>query len=106
MIIIRIQILIENTTITFSLWYRDDEMDGEWQAPLVANPICEKAVGCGEWKSPLISNPKYRGKWYAPLIENPDYQGQWAPRRIPNPDFFEDLNPFKMTTIVCIFSSI
>lgn len=77
-------------------------MDGDWQAPLVANPICEKAVGCGAWKAPLISNPKYRGKWYAPLMENPNYQGKWAPRRVPNPHFYEDLNPFKMTTIVCI----
>lgn len=78
----------------------DTEIDGDWEAPLVPNPICEKAVGCGLWKAPLVSNPKYRGKWRAPLIDNPNYQGKWAPKRIPNPDFFEDLNPFRMTTIV------
>lgn len=78
----------------------DIEIDGEWEAPLVANPICEKAVGCGLWKAPMIANPKYKGKWRAPLIDNPNYQGKWAPRKIPNPDFYEDLQPFKMATIV------
>lgn len=78
----------------------DNEIDGEWEAPLVENPICEKAVGCGLWMAPLIANPNYKGKWRAPLIDNPNYQGKWAPKRIPNPDFFEDAAPFKMTTIV------
>lgn len=78
----------------------DIEIDGEWEAPLITNPICEKSVGCGLWKAPLISNPNYRGKWRAPLIDNPNYQGKWAPKRIANPDFFEDLQPFKMTSIV------
>ncbi|KAG4072721.1 hypothetical protein HA402_001833 [Bradysia odoriphaga] len=80
----------------------DPEMDGEWEAPLVANPICEKAVGCGLWKAPMIANPKYKGKWRAPLIDNPNYQGKWAARKIENPDFFEDLHPFKMTTIAAV----
>ncbi|XP_055682566.1 calnexin-like isoform X4 [Lutzomyia longipalpis] len=80
----------------------DTDMDGEWEAPLVANPVCEKAVGCGVWKAPLISNPNYKGKWRAPLIDNPNYQGKWAPKKIPNPDFFEDLNPFRMTTIAAV----
>ncbi|XP_062707656.1 calnexin isoform X1 [Aedes albopictus] len=80
----------------------DVEMDGEWEAPLIANPACEKAVGCGLWKAPMVSNPNYKGKWRAPLIDNPNYQGKWAPRKIPNPDFFEDKNPFKMTTIAAI----
>lgn len=78
-------------------------MDGEWEAPLIDNPICEKASGCGEWKAPQIDNPNYQGKWRAPLIDNPNYQGKWSPRKIPNPDFFEDLNPFHMTPIVKIF---
>lgn len=75
-------------------------MDGEWEAPLIDNPVCEKAAGCGEWKAPLIPNKEYKGKWRAPLIDNPNYQGKWAARKIPNPDFFEDLSPFKMTPIV------
>ncbi|XP_065073374.1 calnexin-like isoform X2 [Ochlerotatus camptorhynchus] len=80
----------------------DVDMDGEWEAPLIVNPACEKVVGCGLWKPPLISNPNYKGKWRAPLIDNPNYQGKWASRKIPNPDFFEDKNPFRMTTIAAI----
>ncbi|XP_059616199.1 calnexin-like [Phlebotomus argentipes] len=80
----------------------DTDMDGEWEAPLVPNPVCEKAVGCGVWKAPLIQNPNYKGKWRAPLIDNPNYQGKWAPKKIPNPDFFEDLRPFRMTTIAAV----
>ncbi|XP_016972260.1 calnexin isoform X2 [Drosophila rhopaloa] len=80
----------------------DSEIDGEWEAPLVDNPVCEKAAGCGKWKAPLIPNPNYKGKWRAPMIENPNYQGKWAPRKIANPDFFEDLKPFQMTPISAV----
>lgn len=77
-------------------------MDGEYEAPLIPNPSCDGAVGCGAWKAPLVSNPDYKGKWRAPLLDNPNYQGKWAPRKIPNPNFFEDLNPFRMTPIAAI----
>ena len=49
----------------------DTEMDGEWEAPLVDNPACQSAPGCGRWTKPTIDNPKYKGKWSAPLINNP-----------------------------------
>lgn len=78
----------------------DNDMDGEWEPPLIPNPMCEKAVGCGLWKAPMVPNPNYKGKWRPPLIANVNYQGKWAPRKIPNPDFFEDLTPFRMTPIV------
>ncbi|ETN63791.1 calnexin [Anopheles darlingi] len=80
----------------------DNDMDGEWEPPLIPNPLCEKAVGCGLWKAPMISNPNYKGKWRPPLIANVNYQGKWAPRKISNPDYFEDLNPFRMTAIVAV----
>jgi calnexin len=73
----------------------DNEMDGEWEAPLIANPKCAQSSGCGKWSQPLIDNPKYKGKWRAPLIDNPAFKGKWAPKKIPNPDFYEDLQPFK-----------
>jgi len=79
-------------------------MDGDWEAPLIPNPLCESAAGCGLWKPPHISNPNYKGRWHAPLIDNPNYKGKWKPRRIPNPDFFEDKNPFRMTDIVSVES--
>lgn len=54
--------------------HRDEEMDGEWEAPQIPNPACETAPGCGEWKRPKINNPQYKGKWKAPLVDNPNYQ--------------------------------
>ncbi|XP_054154677.1 calnexin-like [Oppia nitens] len=72
----------------------DTEMDGEWEAPLIANPQCAKIAGCGKWSQPLIDNPQYKGKWRAPMIVNPAYKGKWAPKKIANPDFYEDPNPF------------
>ncbi|XP_069711362.1 calmegin isoform X2 [Phaenicophaeus curvirostris] len=80
----------------------DEEMDGEWEAPQIPNPKCESAPGCGPWVRPLKNNSKYKGKWKAPMIDNPNYQGIWTPRKIPNPNYFEDLHPFKMTTISAI----
>ncbi|XP_035906569.1 calnexin isoform X1 [Anopheles stephensi] len=80
----------------------DNDMDGEWEPPLIPNPLCEKAVGCGLWKAPMVANPNYKGKWRPPLIANVNYQGKWAPRKIPNPDFFEDLTPFRMTPIAAV----
>jgi len=77
----------------------DEDMDGEWEAPLVSNPACEAAPGCGEWSAPMMKNPKFKGKWKSPLIDNPNFKGKWKPRIIPNKDYFEDLEPFKMSSI-------
>ena len=46
----------------------DDEMDGEWEAPMVDNPEYK-----GEWKPKQISNPNYKGPWVHPEIDNPEY---------------------------------
>lgn len=80
----------------------DEDMDGDWEPPMINNPKCEGGPGCGEWKRPQIKNPKYKGKWYAPTIDNPNYKGKWSPRIIPNPHYFEDLEPYKMTSIGAI----
>lgn len=48
--------------------------DGEWEAPEIANPVCE-TKGCGPWAAPLVDNPLYKGKWSAPKIPNPEYKG-------------------------------
>ncbi|XP_024638651.1 calreticulin isoform X2 [Medicago truncatula] len=47
----------------------DDEEDGEWTAPTIANPEYK-----GPWKPKKIKNPNYSGKWKAPLIDNPDFK--------------------------------
>ncbi|PAA50093.1 hypothetical protein BOX15_Mlig013267g2 [Macrostomum lignano] len=46
----------------------DDEMDGEWEPPMIDNPDYK-----GEWKPKQIDNPAYKGKWIHPEIDNPDY---------------------------------
>ncbi|XP_007939414.1 calmegin [Orycteropus afer afer] len=74
----------------------NEDMDGEWEAPQIPNPVCR--VGCGEWKPPVIDNPKFKGVWRPPMIDNPNYQGIWSPRKIPNPDYFEDDHPFLLTS--------
>ncbi|KAJ1937899.1 hypothetical protein FBU59_004615, partial [Linderina macrospora] len=47
----------------------DDDMDGDWEPPMVANPEFK-----GEWKPRKIKNPDYKGEWEAPLIDNPDFE--------------------------------
>ncbi|XP_066505975.1 calnexin [Hoplias malabaricus] len=78
------------------------EMDGEWEAPLIANPACAEAAGCGPWKPPVVPNLAYKGKWKTPMIDNPNYQGKWKPQMIPNPAYFEDPHPFRMDPIGAI----
>lgn len=46
----------------------DDEMDGEWEPPMVDNPEYK-----GEWKPKQIDNPNYKGPWIHPEIDNPEY---------------------------------
>jgi len=47
----------------------DDEMDGEWEPPMIDNPEFK-----GEWKPKQIPNPNYSGVWVHPEIDNPDYE--------------------------------
>jgi calreticulin len=47
----------------------DDDMDGEWEAPSVANPEY-----LGPWTPKKIANPLYKGEWEHPLIDNPEYK--------------------------------
>lgn len=46
----------------------DDEMDGEWEPPMIDNPEYK-----GEWKAKQIPNPNYSGVWVHPEIDNPEY---------------------------------
>lgn len=48
----------------------DDEMDGEWEPPMIDNPEYK-----GEWAPKQIDNPNYKGVWQHPEIDNPEYQG-------------------------------
>jgi len=51
----------------------DDEMDGEWEPPMIDNPEYK-----GEWKARQIDNPDYKGPWVHPEIENPEYDEEEA----------------------------
>lgn len=46
----------------------DDEMDGEWEPPMVDNPEYK-----GEWQPKQLDNPNYKGAWVHPEIDNPEY---------------------------------
>lgn len=46
----------------------DDEMDGEWEPPMIPNPEYK-----GEWSPKQIDNPNYKGIWKHPEIDNPEY---------------------------------
>jgi len=46
----------------------DDEMDGDWEPPMIENPEYK-----GEWKPKQIDNPSYKGPWIHPEIDNPEY---------------------------------
>ncbi|XP_018583880.2 calreticulin-like [Scleropages formosus] len=46
----------------------DEEMDGEWEPPMIPNPEYK-----GEWKPRKIDNPNYKGVWVHPEIDNPEY---------------------------------
>lgn len=46
----------------------DDEMDGEWEPPMIDNPEYK-----GDWTPKKIDNPAYKGVWKHPEIDNPEY---------------------------------
>jgi len=47
----------------------DDQLDGEWEAPRIANPDYK-----GPWSAKKIENPAYKGEWVHPMIDNPEYK--------------------------------
>jgi len=47
----------------------DDQLDGEWEAPKIANPEYK-----GPWTAKKIENPAYKGEWVHPMIDNPEYK--------------------------------
>jgi len=51
----------------------------------------------GEWEAPMVANPDYKGAWKAKRIENPDYKGPWEHPMIANPDYVKDENLYQFT---------
>merc|ERR1711937_836844 len=54
----------------------------------------------GEWEAPMIANPDYKGPWSAKRIKNPAFKGVWKPRQVPNPKYDENLVTFPELTHV------
>jgi len=57
----------------------DAEMPEDWDEELD-----------GEWEAPMIDNPDYKGPWSPKQIKNPEYVGEWVHPEIANPDYVED----------------
>ncbi|EFA79051.1 calreticulin [Heterostelium album PN500] len=53
----------------------------------------------GEWEAPTIANPEYKGAWKAKKIPNPAYKGEWEHPMIDNPEFKEDANIYAYKNI-------
>jgi calreticulin len=49
----------------------------------------------GDWAAPKIANPEYQGEWSPRMIDNPDYKGPWEQKKIANPDYYDDDNLYQ-----------
>jgi len=56
----------------------------------------------GEWEAPQIANPEYKGEWKAKRISNPAYKGPWVHPEVANPEFVNDPNLYRYTDIGAI----
>jgi len=74
----------------------EDKKPEEWDQPeTVADPEAKKPEDWdddmdGEWEPPVIDNPDFKGEWRPKQVDNPKYQGEWEPAMIDNPAYFED----------------
>uniref|UniRef100_A0A8C8S6F2 Calreticulin n=1 Tax=Pelusios castaneus TaxID=367368 RepID=A0A8C8S6F2_9SAUR len=53
----------------------------------------------GEWQAPMIKNPLYRGAWKPSKIDNPNYKGIWPWPQIANPNYSTDFNIYSYENI-------
>merc|ERR1712099_86426 len=44
----------------------------------------------GDWEAPMKDNPAYKGDWYGKRISNPAYKGFWEAKKIANPEYVDD----------------
>jgi len=67
-----------------------DDIPKQIRDPVAVKPEDWDQELDGEWEAPLIDNPEYKGEWKPVLIKNPDYKGEWVHPKIANPDYKED----------------
>eukprot|EP01059_Diplonema_ambulator_P033708 TRINITY_DN7188_c0_g1_i2.p1 TRINITY_DN7188_c0_g1~~TRINITY_DN7188_c0_g1_i2.p1 ORF type:complete len:385 (+),score=217.15 TRINITY_DN7188_c0_g1_i2:37-1191(+) len=75
----------------------EDKKPEDWdkEPEKVVDPDAEKPEDWdeeddGEWEAPMIANPKFKGEWKAKRIPNPEYKGVWKAKRIANPEYEAD----------------
>jgi len=74
----------------------DDKKPEDWDKPEhIADPDASKPDDWddemdGEWEPPMIDNPEYKGEWAPKQIDNPDYKGVWQHPEIDNPEYSAD----------------
>eukprot|EP01064_Diplonema_japonicum_P023191 TRINITY_DN3363_c4_g2_i3.p1 TRINITY_DN3363_c4_g2~~TRINITY_DN3363_c4_g2_i3.p1 ORF type:complete len:380 (+),score=174.95 TRINITY_DN3363_c4_g2_i3:75-1214(+) len=82
----------------------EDSKPADWdkEPEKVVDPEAEKPEDWdeeddGEWEAPMIANPNFKGEWKQKMIPNPEYKGIWKPKRIANPDYVHDPNVHVMS---------
>jgi len=86
----------------------EDSKPEDWDKPeFIADPEAEKPEDWdddmdGEWEPPMINNPDYKGEWKPKQIDNPEYKGKWVHPQIDNPDYEADENLYRYTDIGAI----
>ena len=52
----------------------------------------------GFWEPPDIANPEYKGLWVQREIPNPEYKGPWVHPQIPNPKYVSNATLYKQVS--------
>lgn len=86
----------------------DDENDKkpeDWDKPEnIPDPEAQKPEDWdeemdGEWEPPMIPNQEYKGEWKPGQLKNPDFKGAWVHPEIDNPEYAPDDNMYKFQNI-------
>lgn len=86
----------------------EDTKPEEWDQPEhIADPDATKPEDWddemdGEWEPPMIDNPEYKGEWKPKQIDNPDYKGAWVHPEIDNPEYSADSSIYKYDDICTV----
>lgn len=86
----------------------DDKKPEDWDKPEhIPDPDATKPEDWddemdGEWEPPMIDNPDYKGVWAPKQIDNPAYKGPWVHPEIDNPEYVSDPNLYKRDELCAV----
>ncbi|XP_011188204.1 calreticulin [Zeugodacus cucurbitae] len=86
----------------------EDTKPSDWEKPeYIPDPDASKPEDWddemdGEWEPPMVDNPDYKGEWQPKQLDNPDYKGAWEHPEIDNPEYVQDDNLY-LRKELCIF---